>query len=141
MTQILPGFTRFYGHGQKWSRKKDQAIVALITEPTIQAAAQKVGITTPTLHKWLKVKEFKDAYREARREAVTAAISRLQRTATEAVDALRAVMNDTESPASARVSAARAILEIAVKAVELEDLEARIEELERLLQKEGGMRW
>jgi len=54
---------------------------------------------------------------------------------------LRDVMNDTESPASARVSAARAILEIAVKAVELEDLEARIEELERLLQKEGGMRW
>ena len=137
MTQILPGFTRFYGHGQKWSRKKDQAIVALITEPTIQAAAQKVGITTPTLHKWLKVKEFKDAYREARREAVTAAISRLQRTATEAVDALRAVMNDTESPASARVSAARSILEIAIKAVELEDFERRLEALERMIMKGG----
>ena len=40
------------------------------------------------------------------------------------------VMRDAEAPASARVSAARAILETAIKAVELEDLEARIIALE-----------
>jgi len=140
MPQIKSDKVRFYGHGEKWSRKKDIAIVALVTEPTIADAAKKAGISHATLHKWLQIKDFKDAYREARREAVSAAISRLQRTATEAVDALRDVMSDPENPASARVSAARAILEIAVKAVELEDLEARIEDLELLLQKEGGKR-
>ena len=118
------------------SRKKDAAIIALVTEPTITAAAEKVGIATDTLRKWLKVKEFRDAYREARREVVTAALSRLQRAATEAVDALRAVMNDAENPASARVSAARAVLEIAVRAVEMEDLTARVEELEAILKRE-----
>jgi len=136
MTQVRSGMVRFYGHGEKWSRKKDAAIVALVTEPTIADAAKKAGISHATLHRWLQIKDFKDAYREAKREAVSAAISRLQRTATEAVDALRDVMNDAESPANARVSAARAILELAIKAIELEDLEARVEQLEALLQKE-----
>jgi hypothetical protein len=39
-------------------------------------------------------------------------------------------MQDAEAPASARVSAAKAVLETAIKAVELEDLEARIVALE-----------
>lgn len=139
MTQVLSELRRFNGHGQKWSRKKDQAIVALITEPTIQAAAQKVGITTPTLYKWLKVPEFQKAYREARHEAYTVAVARLQQAATEAVEALRSVMNDPKKPASARVSAARAILEMAIKAIEIEDLEVRIEELELVIQKREGV--
>ena len=136
MTQTRSGKVRFYGHGEKWSRKKDAAILALVTEPTIADAAKKAGISHATLHRWLQIKDFKDAYREAKREVVSAAIARLQRTATEAVDALRDVMNDAESPANARVSAARAILELAIKAIELEDLEARVEQLEALLQKE-----
>ena len=37
---------------------------------------------------------------------------------------------DTEAPANAKVSAAKTILETAVKAVELEDLEVRIVALE-----------
>jgi len=137
MTQVRSGKVRFYGHGEKWSRKKDAAIVALVTEPTIADAAKKAGISHATLHRWLQIKDFKDAYREAKREAVSAAISRLQQTATEAVDALRDVMNDTVSPASARVSAARSILEIAIKAVELEDFERRLEALERMIMKGG----
>ena len=137
MTQVRSGKVRFYGHGEKWSRKKDAAILALVTEPTIADAAKKAGISHATLHRWLQIKDFKDAYREAKREAVSAAISRLQQTATEAVDALRDVMNDTESPASARVSAARSILEIAIKAVELEDFERRLEALERMIMKGG----
>ena len=135
MSQTRSGKVRFYGHGEKWSRKKDAAILALVTEPTIADAAKKAGISHATLHRWLQIKDFKDAYREAKREAVSAAIARLQRTATEAVDALRDVMNDTESPASARVSAARSILEIAIKAVELEDFERRLEALERMIMK------
>ena len=137
MSQTRSGKVRFYGHGEKWSRKKDAAILALVTEPTIAEAAKKAGISHATLHRWLQIKDFKDAYREAKREAVSAAIARLQQTATEAVDALRDVMNDTESPASARVSAARSILEIAIKAVELEDFERRLEALERMIMKGG----
>ena len=105
----------------------------MITEPTIKAAADKIGITPRTLYKWLKMPEFRSAYMQAKREAVSVAITRLQQAATEAVEALRAIMNDTSKPASARVSAARSILELAIKAIEIEDLEVRIEELERVM--------
>jgi len=52
-----------------------------------------------------------------------------------AVQTLAAVMEDAEASASARVSAAKTILETAMKAVELEDLEARITALEQQAQK------
>jgi hypothetical protein len=133
MAQISSELRRFNGHGEKLSRKKEQAVMALITEPTIKAAADKIGITTPTLYKWLKLPEFRSAYMAAKREAVTVAVARLQQAATEAVEALRAIMNDPNKAASARVGAARTILEMAIKAVEIEDLEVRIEELERVM--------
>ncbi|MGW8182080.1 MAG: hypothetical protein ACWGQW_25405, partial [bacterium] len=66
----------------------------------------------------------------ARRRVVQHAISRLQKVSSEAVDTLREIMTDPDKPATSRVTAARTILEMAVKAVELEDLEVRIEELE-----------
>jgi len=133
MAQVSSDLRRIHGHGEKLSRKKDQAVMALITEPTMKAAADKIGITPRTLYKWLKMPEFRSAYMAAKREAVTVAVARLQQAAAEAVEALRSIMNDPKKPASARVSAARAILEMAIKAIEIEDLEVRIEELERLI--------
>lgn len=125
------------GHGEKLSRKKEQAISALITEPTIPAAAEQVGVGTVTLWRWLQIPEFQRTYRQARRESVSQAVARLQRVSGEAVEALADVMNDAGSPASSRVSAAKSVLEMALKAVELEDMEARITELEEVLQDEG----
>jgi hypothetical protein len=46
-------------------------------------------------------------------------------------------MNDPETSASARVSAAKIVLEMALKGSELEDLAARLEQLERLIEQKG----
>lgn len=135
MTQNRSGLVSLYGHGEKLSRKKDQAVIALLTEPTMKAAADKVGISDMTLWKWTQLPEFRSAYMDAKREAVSFAIAKLQQSTLEAVEALRAVMNDPNKPASARVAAARSILEMAIKAIEIEDLEVRITELERLMAK------
>ena len=118
----------------KLSRKQELAISALLTCPTLLAAAQQCGLAEVTLHRWLKGAAFQAAYREARRAVVQHAMTQLQQATGEAVDTLRAVMQDAEAPASAKVSAAKAILETAVKAVELEDLEARIAALEAAAQ-------
>ncbi|POA51337.1 hypothetical protein, partial [Pseudomonas sp. GW531-R1] len=76
---------------------------------------------------------FIDEYRAARREVVGHSITQLQRATGEAVEALRDVATDTNAPAGARVSAARAILDTSMKAVELEDLAARVDAMgERL---------
>ena len=121
------------GPGEKLTRKQEMAIAALLTAPTIAEAAHAASISEPTLWRWLQREDFQTAYRQAKREAVSQAVAHLQRVAGEAVDTLLAVMQDAQKPASARVSAARAVLDLAIRGVELEDLEARIHALEQCL--------
>ena len=117
-------------------QNKQKAIVALIESGTIRDAAVKAGLSEPTLFRYLQDGDFQAAYREARRETVRKAIGTLQRAADEAVKTLRDVMKDKEAPASARVSAARTVIETSLKAVELEDLAARVEKLEKAIQEQ-----
>src|SRR5262249_8828271 len=116
------------------SRKQERAIAALVSCGSITDAAQHCRVAEVTLHRWLKNAAFQEAYREARRAVVQHAITQVQQATGKAVETLCAVMRDAEAPASARVSAARAILETAIKAVEIEDLEARIIALEAQVQ-------
>ena len=78
----------------------------------------------------MKDGDFLAAYRAARREAVSQAVGHLQGACSVAVLALTDISQDVNCPASARVSAARTVLELALKGVELEDLAMRVEELE-----------
>src|SRR5215475_12667543 len=118
------------GHGENLSHKQEQTIAALLTAPNLADAAHHAGIGGRTLLRWLKETAFQAAYREARRAVVQHAIVQVQHATGEAVETLRSVMQAADAPASAKVSAAKTILETAVKAVELEDLEARIATLE-----------
>ena len=120
------------GHGQKFGRKEETAISALLTQGTLAEAASLAGIGEATLRHWLQRDDFQAAYRRARREAVSQAVAHVQRISGEAVETLRTIMRDDQKPSSARVTAARVILELSIKAVELEDLEVRIAALEAL---------
>ncbi len=117
--------------------KQERAIAALLGHPSIEAAAEALGINPATVHRWLQEPAFEAAYRAARRAAVGQAIARLQHISGKAVDALLEVIDTeyTPAPAAVRVSAAKAILEFSLKSLELEDLAARIEALE---QQAGG---
>lgn len=126
------------GHGEKLSRKQEQAIAALLNCPTVEQAAKAVGIGEVTLWRWLQLPDFQEKYREAKRQAVAQAVARLQQVTTQAVDTLEAIMIDTEAPASSRVTAAKTVLEMAIKGVELEDLSARIEALEKTIEEKGS---
>jgi hypothetical protein len=64
----------------------------------------------------------------------------LQRDCVTASKTLREVCEDANAPASARVSAAKVILDGAIKAVELQDLTARLEEVERNIAAGKGAR-
>jgi hypothetical protein len=121
------------GHGQKLSRKKEQAIAALLSQPSIGGAAKKVGISEKTLFRWLQLDEFQRAYKNARKQVVQHAIAQIQSVMSEAVQTLLKVMSDDTTPASSKVSAARALLDIGFKVVEIEDLENRIEKIEKNL--------
>ncbi len=123
------------GHGEKLNRNQERAIAALLVHPTMAKAAGAAGIGEVTLWRWMQIPEFKEQYRLARREAVSQAVGHLQGACSVAVVALTDISQDVNSPASARVSAAKSILELALKGVELEDLAVRVEELEQRVAK------
>ena len=114
------------------TRKQESAVSALIAHPTMKEAAQAAGVGETTLWRWLQLPEFERAYRQVRRETVKHAIVKLQSAAGQAVDVLTEIMNDQSTAVFARLAAAKAVLEISVKAVELEDLASRIASLESL---------
>jgi hypothetical protein len=123
------------GHGAKMPRKQEQAIVALIAAETVEKAAQQINVAPSTLYRWLHEDEFRAAYREAKTACVSQAIGRLQQASAEAVETLRTIMRDQTKPASTRVQAARIILETSLKAVEVEEIQDRINRLEEIVQK------
>lgn len=116
------------GHGQKLTRRFEVALAALLTEPTLAAAATKAGVSESTLARWLQRPDLRAAYRAARREIVESAIATLQRSTSEAVETLR--RNLSNESASVQVRSAVAILEHATRAIDRVDLLERIEALE-----------
>ena len=119
------------GHGAKYERKKEEAIVAFLTQKNIDEAARSIGIGSATLLRWLKDPDFDTAYREARRAAFRQSVARLQQASGAAVTTLLKLMIDPTTPPSTRARAADSVLDHSAKAIELEDIEARVSELER----------
>jgi hypothetical protein len=119
------------GHGSKFGRKQEEAIVALLTHRTVEEAARTVNVATKTLLRWMKEPEFDAAYRAAKRAAFAQSIARLHHLTSAAVSTLGKVMLDPATPASTKVRSADSILNHTIKAIETEDIEARLAELER----------
>lgn len=120
------------GHGEKFGRKQESAIAALLTCPSLPAAAASSGISESTLRRWLQNEAFARRYRQERTRMLETTVNLLRQKSVMAVETLSEVANDKEAAASARVSAARSVVELAIKGAELLDLEARIDELEQM---------
>jgi len=94
------------------------------------AGRSTIGIAPNTLLRWMMEPEFDAAYREAKRVAFGQSIARLQQGTSVAATTLSKVMIDPSAPASVRVRAADSVLNHAAKAIEIEDIEARVTALE-----------
>ena len=85
-------------HGAKFSRKKEEAIAALLVQRNVEEAARAVGLSPQTLYRWMKIPEFIAEYREARRASVGQAFARLQKASGAAVTILLEVVYDASAP-------------------------------------------
>ena len=110
--------------GSILGRKQEEVIAALLTQRNVEEAARTAGIGTRTLMRWLQMPEFQKAYRQARRDAYSQAVARLQQGTSAAATTFLKTMIDPGVPASVRLRAAEAIFNHAVKAIEIEDIEA-----------------
>jgi hypothetical protein len=110
----------------------DDACVKILDEAEfLPMSGIATGIGVRTLLRWLKLPEFQSAYRQARRDAFGQAIARLQQGTSAAATTLLKVMIDPGAPASVRVRAADSVLNHATKAIEIEEIEARVAALEQ----------
>jgi transposase-like protein len=128
------------GHGTKFGKKQEAAIAALLTQRTIEEAAKSIGVGTSTLLRWQKLPEFANAFRAAKRAAFAQTVARLQYASSAAASVLLRVLADPATPASTKVRAAESVLSHTIKAMEVDDIEARVSELERAAEenKSGG---
>ena len=125
---------RMRGHGSKFGRKKEAAVAALLTQRDIEEAARSINVSPNTLLKWQKLPEFEIAYREARKASYRQAVARLQQGTSAAATTLLKTLIDPATPASVKVRAAEAIFNHAAKAIEIEDIEARVMALEQAVE-------
>ena len=123
--------TKWQTFGEKLTAKQEGAIIALLAQRNVEEAARAANVPVRTLFRWLREPNFVEAYRKAKRDAYGQAIARLHHLSSAAVSTLGKVMLDAGTPPATKVRAADSILNHTIKAVENEDIEARVSELER----------
>lgn len=111
--------------------RMERAIRALLEQPNIEKAAAATGISYTTLWRWMQQEDFQARLRYARRQAHSQSTARLQQASSAAVGTLLRMMTDQTAPAASRVRAADSVLNHAAKAIELDDIEVRMSDLEK----------
>lgn len=111
--------------------RKERALRALLVCRTRAEAAKAAGIGESTLREYMKDAEFMERYKQAFGGMVADATRQAQQTLSPALSTLREIMEDREEQAGARITAARSILEYAMKLCEQTDILDQIRELER----------
>lgn len=112
----------------------DEAVIAaLLSTPTLDAAAQQCGLSVRQLYTRRQNPDFVRKLREAQGDALEGAVRYLQHsTATAASTLVEICENGQEQN---RLTAARTLLDQAAKLTEVVDFSRRLEALERM---EGG---
>jgi hypothetical protein len=99
--------------------------------PPREEAARAAKISVRTLYRYLKYPNFDAAFRQVRRATFGQSTARLQQACPAAAALLLMIVVHADAPPSTRVRAAEIVLDKAAKAIEFEDIEARVAELER----------
>jgi len=88
----------------------------------------------------MKDPEFAKAYREARRAAFGQDTARFQQASSAAVSSTLKIMLYQHAPASTKLRAAKLALTHGAKAIDIEDVEARMSEPERAAEEQKNKR-
>jgi hypothetical protein len=110
------------------SRRHESVIVALLAHPKLKDAAREAGVSESTVWRLMQREEFQRRYKEAQDKALDGALGALQGAAASAIDALKGCLDSRNE--SARVAAARVILDFTLRTRDQFDYAARIKQLE-----------
>jgi transposase len=118
--------------------KQARVIPYLLGAPSLEEGCKRAGVSKVTVYDWLKQPNFRQELKRQRDEMIERALDCLKANVSKATETLVKLLDSKSEPIRAR--AAEDILEFAQKALEHEELERRIEALERLLQQGGNHR-
>jgi hypothetical protein len=132
--------SKMAGNGRNLKAKQEEAILALLTTTNVEQAARAAKIGPRTLYRWQQDPEFDKAYRKACRDAFGQGTARLQQASGAAVSTMLKIMLDQNVSASTKLRAADLVRTHGAKAIEIEDVEARVAELERAMAEQKDKR-
>jgi hypothetical protein len=116
---------------------REQIAVHVLTCSTYEEAAKAAGVSNSTLYRLRQTPEFKKITRQVKNQMFAEAFQKSQGYALAAVERLKGIMDNNHATDSARVSAARTLLEVGINAGEQELILDRIAELEMRLADEN----
>ncbi len=113
--------------------KNDETILsALISCGSVRAAAKAANCSETTIRTRLKDKDFQQKYEKTKGDILAEACDAISARLTRAVDTLSDVLEDTENAATVRVSAADSLLRHGLRYIEVANILARLEAIEKI---------
>ncbi|MCX5847729.1 MAG: phBC6A51 family helix-turn-helix protein [Deltaproteobacteria bacterium] len=113
------------------SERQKKAIPFLVQSSTVEEGCKVAKISRETYYQWLSDSLFKDELKRQRDQVIEDALNIMKANITKAVNALVGLLNTNNDNLKRYV--ANDVLGHVLKAKEIEDLDARITELERLI--------
>lgn len=115
--------------------KQAHFLEAMLSSQTIEKAIEKSGISRATAFKYLKDDEFKETLREHQKQLMQNTTTRLQSLTSLALDKLEEYMNDPQTSAHSMNMLINTVLQYAYKGYELQEIEERVNEIEKHINK------
>ncbi len=113
------------------TERQRRALACLLAAPTAKAAAEMAGIGERTMKRFRANLAFQQAYKEAQAELMEGAVNLSRQHLTGALTALAEIAEDANAPPAARVSAAKATVELSLRLGEQLDILDRLTMLEQ----------
>ncbi|MFC2169930.1 hypothetical protein ACFLRM_05135 [Acidobacteriota bacterium] len=115
-----------------------RTITALLESNSIEEAARRANVSRATIYNWQKQPLFSDRLEQERKTLFDEGLSLLKGATTKAAKTLIELLKSSDT--KIRRLAAKEILNFAIKAVETQDLEERINILEEMLEQNKDKR-
>jgi len=105
-------------------------LTRLLQGQSVLSIAKALDVSSATVYRWVNSKEFQHEYSVQKAATLRRATNKLRRGMCKAIDQLVRFVEDETATPSIRLQAATKVIEFALRAVDTEDVLARLEELE-----------
>jgi hypothetical protein len=119
----------------KLTPRREKVIAAIIETGTIEGASNKAGVSRQAIYNWLKEDAFRAKLEQERRAVFDEAVGLIKNATKQAAGAMIALLGHKD--ANVRRLTAKDIMALAIKSVEINDVEARLDAIEKRAAEHG----